>query len=249
MLSPSADDYLLFKFRPIDARLFDSLDRSELYFARPAQLNDPFDCQVDVAKALENAAARADPKARLNLEKLRVMDDFFQQLQTDLKATGICSFSLKLNNPLMWAHYADNHRGVCLLYKFAAGFFYTKAIVGIGPIEYGVDPLVDWFLSWGRDPQSYMEWERFRDDLLVKMLTIKGPAWAHEEEARIVRKPDGAQSVDRESLIQICFGLQTPQPDADAVRKLVDGRGYKARFCKMERDSKSDFGIHAVDIS
>jgi len=249
MLSSNADDYLLFKFRTIDARLFESLDRSEIYFARPPQLNDPFDCQVDVAKALENATVRADPKARANLERLRAMDEFFEQLQADLKATGICSFSLKLNNALMWAHYAHNHRGVCLLYKFSEAFFYTDSIVGIGRIEYSVDPLVDWFLNWGRDPQSYGEWERFRDDLLVKMLTIKAPAWGHEDEARIVRKPDGAQPVDTDCLVQICFGLQTPQSEADAVRKLVGARNYKAKFCKMERDGKSDFGIHAVDIS
>ena len=52
-------DYVLFKYRKIDKNVLKSLVHSEIFFAGPDRLNDPFDCKVEILKALENAIAGA----------------------------------------------------------------------------------------------------------------------------------------------------------------------------------------------
>jgi hypothetical protein len=56
------------------------------------------------------------------LDNPKFFDDFILPLQK----VGVCSFSLSLDKPLctsaLWSHYADGHRGVCLLYRFPESF-------------------------------------------------------------------------------------------------------------------------------
>lgn len=60
------------------------------------ELNDPFDCKP----------AR-DPEALLN----GLLEDHWSNLAN---AIGILCFSEDWKQPLMWGHYADSHRGICL---------------------------------------------------------------------------------------------------------------------------------------
>ena len=113
-------DYIIFKFKKINKNLLKSLLNSELYFARPDRLNDPFDCRFDnIFSSLENAISRASGLTRNDLGQLRevVSSMNMGKFKTDLENVGVCSFSLELENTLMWSHYADNHRGVCLTYE------------------------------------------------------------------------------------------------------------------------------------
>ena len=129
------DNYVFFKFRKIDKNLLNSLVLSEIYFARPDRLNDPFDCRVDILNALENAISRSPYPLRGGLERLRGMNRLFEKVKTDLENFGICSFSFELkelgkvlNKVLLWSHYADNHRGICLIYCFPESYFTPNQI-------------------------------------------------------------------------------------------------------------------------
>ena len=54
-----------FKFAKINDRLIQSLIKSEIYFSVPEKLNDPFDCRINVKKALDNAISQsAEPERR-----------------------------------------------------------------------------------------------------------------------------------------------------------------------------------------
>ena len=81
---------------------------------------------MDVFNALENAISRSQSDVQARLKKLRAMKGFFDKVQTDLRNVGVCSFSLELTNTLMWSHYADEHRGICLTYSFPESFFYEE---------------------------------------------------------------------------------------------------------------------------
>ena len=122
----SSDDYVQFKFRKIDKYLLKSLVNSEIHFARPDRLNDPFDCRVDIRKGLEIAISRAELPIRKRLERFRDMGDFFTDIQRRILTLGVCSFSGNLENTLMWSHYADEHRGICLTYSFPKSYFHEN---------------------------------------------------------------------------------------------------------------------------
>src|SRR3990172_10660948 len=143
-----SDDYLYFKFRPINKYLVESLVRPSLYFARPDALNDPFDCKFDIRKSFERAAANAngDRKTALlaALRKGRLLEDFALQFEN----FGVCSFSLlegSFDVPLLWSHYADAHRGLCLLYRFPTTFLDDPhTFIGIDTVTYEDDRLTNW---------------------------------------------------------------------------------------------------------
>jgi len=124
-----------------------SIVNSELYFARPDCLNDPFDCQIDIIASFENAVSRADEPTRSLLKKIR-HNDYLDRLQTEIKNMGVCSFSLTQENRLMWSHYADEHRGICLTYSIPKSFIDENIdkIMGITNVDYNKD-LSDFFLE------------------------------------------------------------------------------------------------------
>ena len=149
------NDYIIFKFKRIDKNLLKSLVNGEFFFARPDRLNDPFDCRVDILSSLLNAISRANGITRNELQQLQQIINSLnmEKLKLDLGNMGVCSFSLELENTLMWSHDADNHRGVCLTYEFPKSFFDETAneILGIVDVDYGLNPLSDWFLQKALD--------------------------------------------------------------------------------------------------
>lgn len=240
-------DYVLFKYRKIDKNLLKSLVHSEIFFAGPDRLNDPFDCRVDILKALENAISRAPHQSRVKLEKLRSMSGFFETVQADFAKVGVCSFALDLKCSLMWSPYADDHCGICLTYSFPESFFYENAgqIIGTDKVDYGINPLSDWFVEVAPSLNSF---EEFGISLIKKVLTVKAKPWEYEKEVRIIRRAEGIQVIDKRYLKQVCFGLRTSPSDVTLVKALLDDCGYDVALCKMTRTAGSDFEVDAVDI-
>ncbi|ADE14203.1 hypothetical protein Nhal_1030 [Nitrosococcus halophilus Nc 4] len=238
-------DYVLFKFKKIDKTLLKSLVHGEIYFAQPERLNDPFDCSVDIFNALEKAISRSQSTIRTRLEQLRAMNCFIDKVQADLRHVGVCSFSLELINPLMWSHYADGHRGVCLTYAFPESFFYVEPIIGIDQVDYGLNPLSKWFIEEAANINSF---EQLSIALIKKVLTVKSLSWGYEKEVRIIRRSDGVQRLDRRHLKQICFGMSTSESDIQLVKELIENCGYEVTLCKIVRDESMDFGLKTVEL-
>lgn len=240
-------DYIIFKYRRIDKNLLKSLVNSELYFARPELLNDPFDCRVDILSSLNNAILKAKGPTKHKLVELLKLEDFMNVVKNDLIKMGVCSFSLELENTLMWSHYANDHRGVCLAYEIPKTYFDQNAneILGIVEVDYGDNPLTDWFL---REALNYTNFHMFGISLIKKALSIKAKEWRYEKEVRIMRNYEGVQSIDKKFLKQLCFGLATPDSDIVLLKNIIRQSGYNTIFCKIEPNQSSDFGFITKEI-
>ena len=87
-----------------------------------------------------------------------------------LKATnGVVCFSLSWNNILMWSHYGDRHKGICL------GFDVPDD--DVGKVEYVKNMLV------AGDLQKASEEERSR--IMEALFWVKYDGWSYEDEVRI----------------------------------------------------------------
>lgn len=241
----------LVRFRRIDKHFLQSLVNSELYFACSDQLNDPFDCRVDFRASLDNAIIRATGKNKDYLKQLReIMNEevYSDKIKVFVESIGICSFSLEISNTLMWAHYADNHRGVCLNYEFPKAFFdeTVNNILGIVGVDYGADPLSDWFLKVPDENMPSIK--DFILTLIKKAFTVKAKLWRYEQEVRIVRKSAGIQAIDKRFLKQICFGLATPDADVTLVKNILRQCGYDIELFWMARSKSSDFGLEPIEL-
>lgn len=120
------------------------LCEAEVYYSNPSNFNDPLECSpsviVDVnLNQLENLYRRmvGEEQARWKLNDFRcacdeegnsdrVSDELYQaqiadairvQLDNMIKKTqGVLSLAGQWNSPLMWSHYADEHKGICIEY-------------------------------------------------------------------------------------------------------------------------------------
>lgn len=245
-------EFKLFKFRKINKDLLKGIVNGTVYCAKPEKLNDPFDCQVNILRAAENAIDELDGERRLNLEFfVKMLREWMAELQKQLQSVAICSFSLNppekhiVDNPLLWSHYADDHRGLCLNYVIPEEFLNDKnEIIGIAPVEYGENLLKEFFLD--AFPTERNDVKQFMDKLVEKSLTIKNSHWEYESEIRIIHETEGPFELNKSHLKQVYFGLNISKSDIDLVVELIEKQNYSVEFYRMERCGSSDFGIKSI---
>lgn len=239
-----------FKFRQINKRLIESLITGEVYFSSAEQLNDPFDCQIDVKKSLKSAIGRVQGDQKKVLLSIQdELDGVFTDIEREIKTFGIWSCSLELNNPLMWSHYGDEHKGICLTYKLPDKFIdHTLGeVIGLHPVEYTKNPITDWFIENSKIDGESPPLGEFITSLVVKLLISKDVCWEYEKEGRVISKTQGLKEIGKPALQQVSFGLRTPNSDKELIRHILRSHGYSASICEMVR-SENDFGLEANEI-
>ncbi len=229
--------------------MIESLITGEVYFSPPEMLNDPFDCQIDIQKSLDTAIKKVKgDDARVLLAIKERLNQFFPRLESDIKTFGVWSCSMELKNSLMWSHYGDDHKGVCLTYALPETFIdHTLGeVMGIHPIDYGENPIVDWFVEISKH-QHAPDFGEFATDLTIKLLTSKDKCWEYEKEGRVISRDQGPKEIGKSALRQVCFGLRTPERDKKLLRSILENHGYNVTICEMIR-SENDFGLLAKEI-
>ena len=103
---------LLYKYRKVDENTLSIFINDEVYFSSVKSFNDPFDAQLNLFDGLKAFAE--------NSEELKFPDDHSRIKQIcddankELADTGVFSLSSTNNQILMWSHYADHHKGICI---------------------------------------------------------------------------------------------------------------------------------------
>ncbi|WP_397570381.1 DUF2971 domain-containing protein [Schlesneria sp. T3-172] len=129
----------LFKYQPATLQAILNLAAGNIWFADPLTFNDPFDCAVDgvveqvkqalksmdAAQAIEIAIAiGSDAKVLTSIAQLpkeKIVEHAGKGLEPAIASRlenrrGVSCFTESLDNPLMWGHYAESHRGFCLAF-------------------------------------------------------------------------------------------------------------------------------------
>lgn len=190
----------LYKFRSLEAEskdwTVDIIQNSRVYFARPDQFNDPFDCAPPFAlakdradpafvKELEDDERRMATESGLTAEQLEEMraregipvekmaaavrENTLRQLRDD---TRVFCLSAEECHPLLWSHYADSHKGACL--HFSCGYGTLIGLARQVACKEDREPILI--------PLQYQT----DDQLTDKMVLVKAAFWAYENEYRII---------------------------------------------------------------
>lgn len=243
--SEQSADYCLYKFRAINKHLIDSLVMSRLWCAKPVTLNDPFDCQINLYEAMKRICEGTKSGWQPLLDNPQ---GFFETMDEKLKGVGICSFSLdfekSMSASVQWSHYADEYRGVRLLYRIPRAFKDDpkNKIYDVKEVTYKDNVLTNWLLKTRTGGPDFL------NGLAATYFSAKSPAWEYEREVRIIRHEPGYLEIPSSYLEQVCFGLLTPEADIDLIKKLAREHCGCNKFCKVIRDESSDFGIATVAI-
>ncbi|RCF49300.1 DUF2971 domain-containing protein [Aeromonas hydrophila] len=138
---------------------------------------------------------------------------------------GVSCFSKDGKNMLMWSHYGDEHKGICIGYSKD-----RKPIPDIKPVIYGkhgvikTSSLYNAFVKNNRDEKTIIE-----NEILLK----KSSAWKYEKEYRLISSIGLHDSPLM--LEEITFGLRCPYEVRHAIIRMLDGRKPEIKYYEMVR--------------
>lgn len=210
------------------------LTHNEIYFTKCKEFNDPFDCNLHIsvdgdfnthkAKLRQHKPDLSEKKLNLqtlkdlqpeNIRKceLKVNNDI-RRINENI---GIFSMSAKRDNLLMWSHYADYHRGICIEFKTTGGKLFGCDILNI---DY--DDKYPKFNVY-----DDMDLERVRKYTCTKSLD-----WEYEEEWRILYKRTGCQFFlsENEELSGVILGAHISRRNKELVLKCLSENNCKEKL-------------------
>lgn len=177
-------------------------------------LNDPFEgCfnkdQVRDADRNQKDFYRKNGKKIYETDDSK-LDGSMGVIQSELFDLGILSFTEDFNNPIMWAHYADEHKGMVIEFDFHQPFFMDslKEVNG-RKSRFGKSYLADCYeypekVDYRRvmpnfdraefsapDSMEDYHWEKFNRAILF----TKSNEWIYEKEQRSIVQLKDADSI------------------------------------------------------
>lgn len=144
-----------------------------------------------------------------------------------LKKAGIYSLSGNALNEILWAHYANGHKGFCIEYDLETLLNSYSGTFFSFPIEYSKNPPnIDLKDIPGNN-----------QDLIKKLAGYKSQRWSYEQEYRITTNFSGPYYYEYNALKSIYFGLRMDNKYKALIMKKLKGRGVK--YYQMEQVDKS----------
>lgn len=249
-----------YKYRRLDDHTEAIFTRYEMYFLRPAEFNDPFDCRIPVSfsggtendyRNLLKGTLSTSLKRKglvLTSEHINFLinqglsdkshGNLVQGLQDGLSHEilnnhGIFCMSEKNDDILMWSHYANNHRGFCLEFPNSDVFQMARPVIYADTY-----PRVNFFEK---------SMEEIRNDVLL----TKSTNWAYEKEWGILQRDitPGVYCFRKPGFLTgVIFGLLMPEKDRQKIREWARQGEHEVEFYEAQR-TEGAFALQIVPIS
>lgn len=211
----------LLSFRPIGKYSLMDIINKEITVSHPKVMNDPFD--TIYLQWLDYCNQNNDKERKHIKPMLEAMGNVRIRCFVNNKTK-----KSPVSNILMWSHYADSHRGMCLEYRFSDEFMNQTnddSVLRFRKVIYK------------REPLSIKSKQMTTDIGLLR----KCNAWKYENEVRLIsfapdRKDDfiPIKLDDGAYVSRVFFGMNCPKRDIDTVRSILSDE--KTKFYQMEKD-------------
>lgn len=220
----------VYKYHKINEHLLSLISQNQLWFSHQLALNDPYDCRYSFSDSyLSSLFTKATTTLLKDLQDLnpffkdinqekfleimlptlkseKWMNNFYDLQFGEMLGWCLCCFTTEAENELMWAHYADSNKGVCLEFNLShTPELYEKLF----PVKYSDD---------------YPEINS--TDEIVDALFVKRNAWSTEKEWRILSNTKGGKIFSKKSLTGIYFGCNAKASDVEMVKNLLVENNY-----------------------
>jgi hypothetical protein len=178
----------LYKYRKLEPfeYIADIIYENRFHTAQFSDLNDPMEGLFNIRGEMDGEHLREIKKA--------------------IEGVRICSFSRTATHPVLWAHYADNFKGVCIEVEIKetesglrlASIDYTLSRSSIRPEQAGVTCL-------------------YPDPLLAR----KAEEWELEQEVRAFAAEEFICCRDSMKITRVLLGLRTPCVMQRLIRQIT----------------------------
>ena len=232
----------LYKYRAINDNTKKIIENNQLWFSKPADFNDPFDCKIipetnntlaDVITYLEENTTNV-PKHEIttlaqSFIKNPVELDRIVKTAVDnvISKSGVCCFSEINDNILMWSHYSEDHKGICL--KFDV----------LQDSQFFIYPLrVDYLDTYPRI--NYIKQNKEFVNVLIRS---KSNDWIYEKEIRVYKRESKLYDFKKEALVEVIFGCKAESDEIDKFKDLVNQNGYNNVVFKKAKLKDFEYGL------
>lgn len=213
---------ILFKYRKFDKGCLELLLNRQLWFSTPASLNDPFEGESSFAEVLE-AVWENYPFPESERKQYKEI------IEKQLKNTGVCSFSRTRKNQLMWSHYADEHKGICIGFKESFLRYNGSNIYPID-VTYQKDfpfkEIIERFKYFEQYP-GMNNINSIAGDIFYSILGTKYSSWKYEKERRLIFSSSETKGFKPEAINSIAFGLRMPEQDKQTLKQLLSDQEWR----------------------
>lgn len=231
----------IYKYFTVNEYLLRNLINNELYFSNPIQFNDPFDCQFEL-NLIEGSEAEIDLRKKMALtpeeQKLYNSTNMRNSLSSGLSQKfyeglsdmiGVTCFTENPDNFLMWSHYANSHKGICLKFDWNIHKEYFQ----------GTKVIYD-----NKLPKAQYESAQGFQNEIPKIVLTKLEHWSYENEIRSVVSINNKKrnlAFNPNSLVGIIFGDKIQHENEQLIKRIIDLHNeynqvkfYKAKLNRNE---------------
>lgn len=237
----------------------DIVVRNTVYFASAMSFNDPFDlkpsfslrapadCQredylrmsrkfepylTEAQRLAEVERVMATAMSAENIEETVATIQFVHN-QFLTTSVGVFCVSTKRDDILMWSHYADSHRGVCLEFD------------GLAPLMAHAQAV-----EYSEDRVPINAYEDNDDVAMRKALLTKSTHWAYEAEWRLISyaKGPGLTKFRPNNLTGIIVGASASPSTLEMVRNWIRQRSAPIKlYCASTNAKKFEIDIREIE--
>ncbi len=242
----------IYKFQTFDQYSLRNLKNAQVYFNRPVDFNDPFDCAIskesvshtkqDLLGLLNSYIKNGkfpglsefknthDVPSNLLEEIERGIGSAAEKFQEHyLYNVGCCCFSERNDHILMWSHYGNGHRGFCL--EFDTSFIPFRE--NLFKVTYSNE-----YPKWKIASIASNAEKGFKEDD-IRHLLHKYETWKYEKEWRIFHnEAKKLFGYEVGALKAVYFGLSASFTDIEIVCLILLGQNPNIKFYKAARDGK-----------
>jgi Protein of unknown function (DUF2971) len=228
----------VYKYRALNSNTEKIFETLKLWFSNPLDFNDPFDCQVIVdTKNSENEIANFLRQNALGMSSSDVKrfsrlwsknpagwkEMVSNTIHKSVNEKGVCCFASNNDNILMWSHYTNSHKGICLKFDVLADTDFFS---------------VPFHVNYSKD---YPYYNHLKDNsqLVKHLMQTKADIWQYEGEVRVLKLTAGAYEFKKEALKEICFGwCNCTTDEIKRIKNLVQANNFNVVFTKATKSAE-----------
>ena len=245
---PNEVDFL-YKYRSMNSpgleRIFSN---NEIFLSDPTSFNDPFDCKPflithssefkrkefyeslvrhrfpNATKKEVQLEVRKNPRFS-ELEQRQHLEELYNSF---LKLFGLYCLTEVPDDILMWSHYSDSHRGICLQFRADEELtLFWEAFKVTYQADYPVVNIMD-----------MGNWEQFFNALATKSMH-----WVYEQERRVIKTEDeggpGVYKFSPELLTGVILGVYLSESDKKLINKWISSHETPVKVFQANLNKKS----------
>ena len=222
---------LVYKYRSGTNNDLKALENNQYWSSSTEQLNDPCEAITDTKKVKKILNYIGQKVGIKNKEDLKLINDNTDEvLSMDVKM-GVYSLSKTPLDELLWAHYANSHKGFCIEYD-----------LNILLKNDGENHIHSFPVLYSNKPPSIGSWDLIRNEqnsMIKKFAFHKSKRWEYEQEHRIVTSKIGLNSYNHKALKSIYFGLKINESVKNQIINLPQLREVNFHQIVLEKNSYS----------